>query len=242
MTAYGLGAAHALEPGHGKTLVAAYLAGSSGKIRDAILLGILVTIFHTLSVFILGLLGAYFMGLFMRYEGGYFRGLEVISGLVIMGIGAMIFWRRFIKDKSPDQCECHMTHSHHAEIDKPVGNLRDIISLGLASGISPCPIAVAALIASITLGGFGKLPEALFYLLIFSLGLGSVLVAIGIILIVSRNATQALFAGSSKLPLYFSRFSTFLLVGLGLYLVFHGLFGPIESLRDQAFPLQSLAH
>src|SRR5438552_1521222 len=54
LIAFFLGAAHALTPGHGKTLVAAYLAGSRGRMSDAIYLGGVVTATHTASVFLLG--------------------------------------------------------------------------------------------------------------------------------------------------------------------------------------------
>ena len=51
-----LGAAHALEPGHGKTVVAAYLVGTRGTVWNAIFLGIVVTLTHVLSIVILGLI------------------------------------------------------------------------------------------------------------------------------------------------------------------------------------------
>ncbi|MCJ7751744.1 MAG: nickel transporter, partial [Armatimonadetes bacterium] len=55
LSAFGLGAAHALEPGHGKTVVAAYLIGSRGRSVDAIILGAVVTFTHTASVFLLAI-------------------------------------------------------------------------------------------------------------------------------------------------------------------------------------------
>ena len=54
LIAVGLGALHALEPGHGKTIVAAYLVGSSGTSRHAVLLGLIVTAAHTAGVYLLG--------------------------------------------------------------------------------------------------------------------------------------------------------------------------------------------
>jgi ABC-type nickel/cobalt efflux system permease component RcnA len=53
--AFALGAAHALTPGHGKTIVAAYLVGSRGTLKHAAFLGGMVTFTHTVSVFLLGL-------------------------------------------------------------------------------------------------------------------------------------------------------------------------------------------
>jgi ABC-type nickel/cobalt efflux system permease component RcnA len=238
-TAFGLGAAHALEPGHGKTLVAAYLTGTKGRISDAFLLGLLVTIFHTFSVFVLALIGIWIADFFIQYNGGLFKSLDVISGLIILGIGLMLFWRRFIKDESAHECECHLAHVHHEdhiEVKKPASTIREVISLGFASGISPCPSAIVALIASITLGGYGKLPEALFYLIVFSLGLSSVLVIIGIALILSKGAlSQFVINKNSRFPVYISQFSTFLIIGLGLYLTIKPFFIPGETVHFEGW-------
>src|SRR6266568_4638067 len=57
--AFAFGAVHALSPGHGKTLVAAYLVGSRGTPRHAVFLGLMVTFTHTISVFALGLVTLY---------------------------------------------------------------------------------------------------------------------------------------------------------------------------------------
>lgn len=232
-TAFGLGAAHALEPGHGKTLVAAYLTGTKGKLSDAFFLGVLVTIFHTLSVFALGLVGIFLADFFLKFQGGLIQSLDVLSGLIILCIGAMLFWRRFVVDKSAAECECHIRHVHH---DKPIevkhkaSNLKEILSLGLASGISPCPSAIVALIASVTLGGYGKLPEALFYLIIFSLGLSSVLVAIGAALILSSGRFSNFFVNkNSRFPVLVSQFSTILIMGLGIYLMARPFVMPSEE-------------
>jgi ABC-type nickel/cobalt efflux system permease component RcnA len=56
VVAAGLGAVHALSPGHGKAMVASYLIGSKGRVRDAILLGGIVTFTHVFSVVLLGVL------------------------------------------------------------------------------------------------------------------------------------------------------------------------------------------
>ncbi|MBM4298065.1 MAG: hypothetical protein FJ143_10030, partial [Deltaproteobacteria bacterium] len=57
--AVGLGAFHALEPGHGKTLVAAYLVGSRGTFKHAFLLGLIVTAAHTAGVYLIGVITLY---------------------------------------------------------------------------------------------------------------------------------------------------------------------------------------
>jgi ABC-type nickel/cobalt efflux system permease component RcnA len=87
-----LGSLHALTPGHGKTLVAAYLVGSHGRTRDAVFLGSIVTLTHTGSVLIFGLLTM----LASRYIFPTLitPWLEVISGLAVVGFGLSLFISR----------------------------------------------------------------------------------------------------------------------------------------------------
>ncbi len=87
-----LGALHALSPGHGKTIVAAYLVGSQGKAYHAIALGAIVTLTHTGSVFALGLI----MLTASRYllAADIFPVLELVSGLLILVLGLGLFWPR----------------------------------------------------------------------------------------------------------------------------------------------------
>ncbi|CAN5132190.1 hypothetical protein BH20ACT5_BH20ACT5_04580 [soil metagenome] len=82
-----LGAGHAVLPGHGKTVMAAYLAGSRGSRRDALLVGATVTATHTVGVLVLGLL----VSLGSAFAGEQaLRWLGVISGLLVAGIGVML--------------------------------------------------------------------------------------------------------------------------------------------------------
>jgi nickel/cobalt transporter (NicO) family protein len=90
--AFGLGALHALSPGHGKTIVAAYLVGSRGTLRHALFLGSMVTFTHTISVFLLGI-GVLF---FQRYvvPDKVIPVLGSISGLSIVCIGLWLLYQR----------------------------------------------------------------------------------------------------------------------------------------------------
>ena len=87
-----LGALHALTPGHGKTLVAAYLVGSHGRTRDAIFLGSVVTVTHTGSVLLLGLATL----IASRYilPAVITPWLEILSGTFIILFGLNLFIRR----------------------------------------------------------------------------------------------------------------------------------------------------
>ncbi len=87
-----LGSLHALTPGHGKALVGAYLVGSHGSTRDAIVLGSIVTVTHTGSVVLLGLvtlLASHYIlpALIAPW-------LEIISGVLVIGFGLNLLFRR----------------------------------------------------------------------------------------------------------------------------------------------------
>jgi len=85
------GMAHALSPGHGKAMVGAYLVGSRGTVGDAILLGMVVTITHTLGVYVLGFLTLWLTTSFQVAQVGQW--LEVVSGALVLGMGFWLFQR-----------------------------------------------------------------------------------------------------------------------------------------------------
>jgi ABC-type nickel/cobalt efflux system permease component RcnA len=91
LIAFVLGAAHALEPGHGKTVVAAYLVGARGTPKHALLLGLIVTVAHTMGVFLLGIV-TLFASAYVVPERLY-PWLGVVSGLAITTVGLALLWR-----------------------------------------------------------------------------------------------------------------------------------------------------
>lgn len=173
--AFFFGAVHALTPGHGKTLVAAYLVGSRGKLSDAIYLGGVVTATHTVSVFALGLVTLY-ASTRIAVER-IFPWLSLLSGAMVLVIGAWLLWRRLggerpAHDGTAGRSASHshgfgMAHSH---------SHGSLLSLGVSGGLVPCPEALVVLMLSISMGrlGFGLL-----LLTSFTLGLAAVLMAIG---------------------------------------------------------------
>ncbi len=82
-----LGCGHALLPGHGKTMIAAYLAARRGRARDAVIVGATVTATHTAGVLLLGL--AISISSTLAGEE-VLRWLGIISGLLVAGIGAFM--------------------------------------------------------------------------------------------------------------------------------------------------------
>lgn len=121
-----LGGFHALEPGHGKTLVAAYLVGSHGKARHAVMLGGIVTVSHTISVYVLGIITLYASQWIMPEQ--LYPWLGMVSGVVVAGLGLTLFMRRYLAtqqlphnhrelsaqthDHSSSQAHNHDQHDH----------------------------------------------------------------------------------------------------------------------------------
>jgi nickel/cobalt exporter len=206
LSAFGLGAAHALEPGHGKTVVAAYLVGSKGRTIDAILLGGIVTATHTGSVFVLALASTVAAAYFVPDQVQ--RWFGVISGLLVVGVGGWMIYAR-TKHGPPVHSHSHAGHEHgaaaahghshavtehahphdehdhashahpHAEETPRQGvNLGSLIALGVSGGIVPCPAALLLIPAAI---GLGAIFKGLLLVVSFSLGLAVVLMAMGIV-------------------------------------------------------------
>jgi len=113
VAAFILGAAHSLEPGHGKTVVAAYLVGSRGRNIDAVILGLVVTFTHTFSIIVLGLIAKFSSRYFSEQElHGY---LGIVASLIILAIGLWMLRSRWLGMRDPNRAH-HHTHlfgSHH---------------------------------------------------------------------------------------------------------------------------------
>jgi ABC-type nickel/cobalt efflux system permease component RcnA len=185
LAAFAFGAVHALSPGHGKTLVAAYLVGSRGTARHAVFLGLMVTFTHTISVFALGLVTLY-LSRFVLPET-ITPILGAISGVTIVWVGATLLYRRTVgwRTAPPPTALAHhhgdgQVHTHVPE-EVSVGGL---IALGASGGLVPCPSALVLLLASVSLG---RVALGLTLLAAFSAGLAVVLTAIGLAVLYARQ-------------------------------------------------------
>ncbi|GAC1522157.1 MAG: hypothetical protein NVS2B16_29920 [Chloroflexota bacterium] len=92
VVAFWFGAGHALSPGHGKTLVAAYLVGSKGTVAQAAFLGLTVTVTHTAGVFALGLVTLYLAQYIVPDQ--LYPWIGFVSGVLVMTMGLTLFVRR----------------------------------------------------------------------------------------------------------------------------------------------------
>jgi ABC-type nickel/cobalt efflux system permease component RcnA len=175
--AFGLGAMHAMSPGHGKTIVAAYLVGSRGTLRHAGLLGLVVTFTHTFTVFLLGV-GVLFFQQYIVPEK-IIPVLGAVSGLSIVAVGLSLLYRRaqVLLKGGRHRHE----HSHPIEGDITPASL---IALGVGGGLVPCPSALILMLSAIALG---RPALGLLLLFGFSTGLALVLMGIGVMALYARH-------------------------------------------------------
>ena len=181
------GAAHALTPGHGKAMVAAYLVGTKGTPRHAFLLGGTVTIAHTAGVFALGFVT---LGLsaFIVPEQLY-PWLTLVSGLLVVIVGASVLRQRLHPrgDHHHDHDHPHDHHHHvHEHGDDHDGALtsKGILGVGVAAGLLPCPSALVVLLSAIALHRIGL---GLALIVAFSVGLAATITAIGLVAVFARR-------------------------------------------------------
>jgi ABC-type nickel/cobalt efflux system permease component RcnA len=197
LVAFGLGAIHAMSPGHGKTIVAAYLVGSRGTPKHAIFLGGIVTFTHTISVFVLGLT-TLFLSRYVLPEKIY-PVLGAISGLSIVWIGTMLFFRRLRNARHGHTHHHHHHHDHdhgnalahdhgdghvHSHVPEGEVSMASLIALGASGGLVPCPSALVLLLSSVALG---RVALGLALLTAFSLGLAIVLMTIGLVVLFAKH-------------------------------------------------------
>ncbi|MGD1927725.1 MAG: nickel/cobalt transporter [Leptolyngbyaceae cyanobacterium] len=184
--AYAFGAVHALSPGHGKTLVGAYLVGSRGTPQAALWLGLTTTVTHTLAVFILGvttLLASHYINLDRIYPI-----LEAASGVAICLVGLRLLAMR-LRDGHHHH---HHAHHHHHD-DPPRADWSSVLAIGISGGLVPCPSALVLLLSAIALH---QIAYGLVLIGGFSLGLASVLTSLGLAAVYGRKWLEKFPLGS----------------------------------------------
>ena len=205
--AFALGAAHALTPGHGKTIVAAYLVGSRGTLRHAAFLGAVVTFTHTITVFILGVMTLFLVERVAPER--LTRVLGMISGLSIVAVGAWMLYKRIrhAHDHHSHHDHSHHDHHHHHHHSHEHGSL---VALGVSGGLVPCESALVLLLSAIALGRVGL---GLALLAAFSAGLAIVLMGIGMLAIYAK---QLLPEGRGKTMRWLPVASGVVVIGVGI--------------------------
>jgi ABC-type nickel/cobalt efflux system permease component RcnA len=105
-----LGALHGLEPGHSKTMMAAFIVAIRGTVGQAVLLGLSATVSHTVVVWVVAMAGLYF-GRTWDAEAAepYF---QMISAIAIIAVALWMVWRVY-RETHHDHDHEHHDHEHH---------------------------------------------------------------------------------------------------------------------------------
>ena len=192
LVALALGALHALSPGHGKTLVAAYVLGAGGTARSAFQIGLSVAISHTVGVFALGVLVLVASELFLPER--VIAWLSLASGIVVAGLGIVLVVRHVITlrgrsraQRGHDHGHDHGEHGHTHEPPAGVLTWRSAVALGFAGGAVPSASAVIVLLVAIS---SDRLAFGSILILMFGTGMAVVLGGLGLVIARVRGAAS----------------------------------------------------
>jgi len=174
------GAAHALSPGHGKSIVTAYLVGQRGTPLHAALLGLIVTATHTVGVFTLGFV-TLALSQFVVPDHLY-PWLNLASGLLVVSIGASVLVARWRHARAHSHGHAHHDH-HNAKGEAP--GFRSLFAVGVSGGLLPCPSALVVLLAAISLH---RVAFGLLLIVAFSFGLALTITSVGLVAVVAKRA------------------------------------------------------
>ena len=184
--------AHALSPGHGKALIAAYLVGSRGTLRRAGALGLTVAVSHTMGVFVLGAIVLSASELLVPDR--VVAWLSMASGILVILLGATTARRALVRrshghDHSHDQGH-DSGHQHDPAtsgshtVDHGHPPLREVVTLGLAGGLVPSTSALIVLLVAVTTG---RVVEGMALIGAFGLGMAVVLAGLAGATSLARN-------------------------------------------------------
>ena len=251
------GAYHAVQPGHGKTIAAAYIVGARGRPVDAWILGIFVTLSHTSGIVLVGVLAS--LGLPGLESKRIEVWLKVLTGLLIVAIGLWTLWtQRSLFNQArvaaagaaalqePVHGHQHpLAHSHDGLPEHSHGfgiqhshdlsgimsrrpSLWTLIGLGIAGGLVPDPVALSLLIRALT---DGQVILGLIGVFVFSLGFAAVLVAVGVVAAAVGKRLLDWLTGPRAALLQLGMSVLIVLVGVVLTLIAVGEMAPIAGTR-----------
>jgi len=210
--AMGFGAAHALLPGHGKTIMAASLLGAGGRTRQAVQVGVAVALMHTATVLVLGVVAT----TLLRFAPEQvYPWLTLGTGLLVLGLGGTMFLTRYRASRAHRGTHAHVDgHTQAFPVsDRPLSR-KSLVTLALAGGILPSPTALVVLVS--TVGVQHRAAFGLALVVAFSVGLASALVGVGLLALRIRAFTFRRLTGrlASLLPVV----SAAIVICVGLFL------------------------
>ncbi|RTL31432.1 MAG: nickel/cobalt efflux transporter RcnA [Burkholderiales bacterium] len=250
-----LGALHGLEPGHSKSMMAAFIVAVRGTVWQAVVLGLSATLSHTAVVWAVAMAGLYF-GRNWNVEGvePYF---QLSSAVIVLGVAAWMIWRT-----SRAQATClhdHGSHGHHhdhdhghrdhhghkhdhadshaaaheADIQKRFANqvvtTPQIVMFGLTGGLIPCPASVAVLLLCLQVK---RIALGATLVMSFSVGLALTMVASGVLAALSVKQLSKRWPSFGTVSQHAPYLSGVIMLLVGVYMGvqgWHGLIHPVQA-------------
>jgi nickel/cobalt transporter (NicO) family protein len=208
LLAFGFGALHALGPGHGKTLMAAYLVGAGGRARHAVAVGGSVAVMHTASVLALGFVVLTVTEVVAPER--VYPWLGLVSGLIALALGAGLLVSRLggWSERNPGHVHDHPHPTRSSRGDQPTPpehrhthtppieplSRRSLTALAVAGGMLPSPTALVVLLAAVAVD---RVAYGLALIAAFSVGLAAALVAVGVVALGARDVVAGRMSGRS---------------------------------------------
>jgi len=177
LVAFAVGSVHALAPGHGKAIGAAYLVGERGRIRDAAILGVTVALMHTGSVLVLGL--ALYSATRRPDAARLTSTIGLVTGVVVTALGAWLLVRRLRERAEPHEA----AHGHVHDVPVRPLSRQGLVALGAAGGLLPSPSALLLLLTALSVG---RVAYGLGLIAAFSAGLALTLTGVGVAVLRGR--------------------------------------------------------
>ncbi len=233
-----LGVLHGLEPGHSKTMMAAFIIAVRGTVTQAGLLGVAATVSHSAVVWVMALVGLYWGGgLDADRDEPYF---ELASALLIIVIALSMLWRTW-RERQRRRAAAHQ-HPHHdaherahqdahqlAHVDTIRRRLASssvttgrIVMFGLSGGLVPCSAAIAVLVLCLQVK---QIWLGIALVLCFSIGLALTLVAAGMIAAAGMRHISHRWSGFGEFAKHAPYLSGVVTIGIGLYVGWQGWMG-----------------
>lgn len=240
-----LGALHALEPGHSKSVMAAFLIAVRGTPVQALVLGVSAAVGHTLVVWGLVLLGLYLGNDLIEKQA--YPWLVLLSGILIVVLALRLAWQ-FRGHGRPRAAAAphaghdhshhdhpHHDHSHHDHADcshghmseaeiatryagRPIG-MSEVIWFGFTGGLLPCPSAIAVLLVALQMKAYAL---GIAMVAAFSFGLAATLVLVGLVAVWGARRLSGV-QGVSRWSRYLPAVSVSLVLLMGIGVVAHGV-------------------
>jgi nickel/cobalt transporter (NicO) family protein len=244
LLAFAFGVVHAIGPGHGKTITAAYLVGAGARVRQAVGVGVAVASMHTLSVVTLGVIAVAVSASFPAER--IYPWLTFVTGAVALALGGVLLTLRVRALRTgrakhghahphphphpvgrhahepalPDGHEHEPDHDHGPEPAAPGGGVSRprLVALAVSGGILPSPTALVVLLASIAAH---RVAYGLSLIGAFSLGLAAALVGISLVALRARTVVDRRLGvrAAAIVPVL----SALVIVGFGVFFVARGL-------------------